>query len=168
MDLNNERHLIIYIVIGGFFAYVLAAMLSAIFLVPVPQSNNWCLETMQVQTSSDESETRCVKFKNDFEMAKYYHNKDQVTLNKWLIFFNYIIALFTTSLLFYLIPKWKGPLKNKGSGEELFSILFLAFLVSIVVPLIFSWILPPPVYWFPSIFTEINNAQVNEALRQLR
>jgi hypothetical protein len=53
------------------------------------------------------------------------------------------------------------------STEGYFALLLLSFVVSIVIPLLLDLILPPPVEWFPAIFKEIDDAQVEEAMREI-
>lgn len=167
MDLGNRRHEIIYVVVAGFAFYIIGAMLSAIFIVAVPMAKDWCLDSVTIEKSEGEYETICTEFKNDFEARKYYHNKRMVTRNKYLLAMQFLLALGTTGLLFYFIPKWKG-LNPSAHGGHFLEIAIVAFVVSIVVPLILGWLLPAPVKWFPSVFKEMNDAQVNEALRNLR
>lgn len=83
MDYNNKKHIIVYLIVGGFIFYILSVMLSSIFIIPVPQDQDWCLESMKIQVSgpgrfpnlpANDYKNECVKFKNDFEMLKSDHN----------------------------------------------------------------------------------------------
>ena len=168
MDYNNKKHIITYIIVGGFVFYILSAIISSIFIISVPQDKDWCLESIEIQVSENDYKTECIEFKNDFEMLKYYHNKEMVRRNKYLVFLEFILAFLATSLFFYFIPKWKGHVSNEDNASKFLILTLIAFLISTIAPLIFSWILPAPVNWFPQIFKDINDAQVNEVLRNLR
>lgn len=75
-----------------------------------------------------------------------------------LIVFGIVVSYF----FFYYIPKLKGV---KLDSQDTFAILIAGFFTATLAPLIFGWILPPPIEWFPSVFREINESQAREILR---
>jgi hypothetical protein len=163
----RRRDVLLFLVCGGFVAYLLAAVLSAVFIVALPMADDWCLKSEEVQTGPDSYETVCVVFKNSFEQAKHYHNRRMIGRNKVLLGIEFAVGLAVTALLFHWIPKWKG-LVQSHEDEKTWYILLLAVGVSLVVPRVFSWLLPPPADWFPAIFSDIREAQVEMALRDIR
>jgi hypothetical protein len=65
---------------------------------------------------------------------------------------------------FHNIPKWRG---ERTSSDTLVVGFALGALAAFLGPLVFSWILPAPIHWFPREFAEIRQGRVNAALREL-
>ena len=167
MDIDNKKHLLGFLFIGGVLAYLLHAAFGAVFVVAVPLAPDWCHDFQEVQTAADEYKQECFAFKNAFEEAKYRHNQRMIGRNKFLIAVQFGLWFAAAGLVFHWIPTWRGiPLVHDGA-ERFFAIAVLAFATSVIAPLVLSWLLPPPVEWFPSIFREINDAQVEAALRHI-
>jgi hypothetical protein len=115
--------------------------------------------------ANDDHRFVCYQFKSAFEELKYYHNKSMVQRNSYVLSGNILVAIIVTVLAFHFIPKWKG---KELASDNFISAVFLAFLISVIAPLFFSWLLPPPAEWFPQIFKDINDAQVERELEILR
>ena len=164
----RKRDVLLFLVGGGLVAYLLAAILSAVFIVALPMADDWCLKSEEVQTGPETNEIVCVAYKNSFERAKYFHNRRMIGRNKALLMVEFTLWLGATTLLFHWMPKWKGIAQSEDGGNKAFLILVLTFGVSLIAPRVFSWFLPPPVDWLPSVFREIREAQVQMALRDIR
>lgn len=165
MDLNNKRHLLIFILPASLGAYLLKAALSAVFVVSVPMAPDWCLDYQEIQTGPDDFSYRCVAYKSPLEEAKHRHNLQMIDRNKVLFAIEFVLWFGIAALAFHWVPTWKGIRTSVSGGEKFISLGVLAFVVLVVGPLVLSWLLPPPVDWFPGVFREINEAQVQEALR---
>lgn len=133
-----KRDVLLFLVCGGFVAYLLAAVLSAVFIVALPMPDDWCLKSEEVQTGPDSYETVCVVYKNSFEQAKHYHNRRMIGRNKVLLGIEFALWLGVTALLFHWMPKWKGVTQSAEGGNKAFLILLLAFGVGLVVPRVFA------------------------------
>lgn len=164
----RKRDVLLFLSCGGLVAYLLAVAMSSIFLVALPMADDWCLKTEQVQTGPDSYEMVCVEFKNATEQAKHYHNEQMLDRNKVLLGIEFALWLGVTTLLFHWIPKWKGVSQSAEGGNKVFLILCLAFGVSLAAPRVFSMLLPTPADWFPSVFREIRDAQVEKVLREIQ
>ena len=116
---------------------------------------------MEIQVSEDNFSSECVSFKNNLEKLKYEQNQAMVSRNDILLFVRFLIAIVTTGMLFHYIPKWKEKDTEKIDGDSIFGILLISFIVSVIAPLVFGWILPPPIEWFPQVFRDINQSQVD-------
>jgi hypothetical protein len=162
----EQKPVIAYLVIAGFLFYVLHTFLQVVFIVTLPMEEGWAVETEEFDTA-DGTETVVTEFKDEYEEAKYYHNEQMLDRNKYLIGAEFALGLGLTILLFHFIPKWKAGGVQKDEPDKPISILFLAFGITIIMPLVFSWILPPPVEWFPSYLRELNDTLVNAELERL-
>jgi len=168
MDFKNRKHVITYVLVGGLVLYLLSAALSAVFIPVLPMADDWCRDSIEIERGNGRFETIVTDFKNDFEARKYYHNTRMLRRNKYLLFFVYLLAFGLTGLCFYLVPRWRGQELPHEGAETFFTVAIIAFGIAVVVPLVLGWLLPAPAKWFPQVFREIQDAQVNEALRQLR
>lgn len=166
MNFNNMTHIAGYVVGAGFVAYLLAAALSAIFVVTVPMAPGWCVDG---RPGVEDYSGPCSVFLNPLEEAKYYHNRSMVERNVYLITTEFLSWGAVTGLFFYWVPKWKNRafLQDIDGATCFMAIAGITFGVSVVAPLIFSAILPPPVEWFPQVFVNLRQAQVDAALREL-
>lgn len=167
MTWSKRSHLVSFICIAGLVAYLLRAALAAIFVVNLPMASGWCLEVQEVQTGENAFHSECVLFQNDFEEAKYVHNQSMVGRNKILLLSQLALWFGVTSLLFHLIPKWKGS-GNVDAGGWFGPTAGIALAVSMGVPWLLSSALPPPYEWFPQVFRDISDAQIQAALRSLQ
>lgn len=162
LDPNNKRHLWGFLIGGGFGAYIIHAALAAVFIAPLPQAPDWCHEWIEAKTGPE-----CVFFKNDFEEAKYLHNKKMQGRNAILLFVVFGTSFLGGGLLFHWIPTWKGgPVAPSGSGA-LGVVLLLSLGVTLLGPLAYGKVLPPPAEWFPSVFLEIREAQQEAAMKEV-
>jgi len=167
MNIADKKQVIGYLVTAGFVAYVFAAMLSSIFIIAVDMDDGWCIESMEFQTGPDSYEIRCIEFKNRFEEYKYYHNHDMKERNKYLIGGNFALFLAMTFLLFHFVPKWQGE-NDRTNHDKFFLLFLLSFGVVVIMPLIFGFVLPAPIEWFPKIFVEIHEKQIEATLLELK
>ena len=166
MNIDNTRHLISYLLASGLLAYLLLVMLSAIFIIPLEMDDNWCEIPIEVR----DGEWRCVGFKNNLEERKYDHNSDMRDRNEKLIILEFVLFLGITYLVFHFIPKWRERRHHSALDltHTFIPLGVLTFGVSMVMPYIFDFILPPPTEWFPDIFVEIRETQREAILLELK
>ena len=162
MDFNKPKHIIPFLIIGSFIMFIISAVLSSFFIITLPLADDWCKDGDTIQIGEDEYEYVCFEFKNEAEALKYYHNKDMLKRNKYLVGINYIIGYLFTSLCFCFIPKWRNKINIKNLKVNLLVSIGIAFAISIVGVLFYSWILPPPINWFPEFFRNMNYEKINE------
>jgi hypothetical protein len=153
------------LLIAGFLAFVFNAALAAIFVISVEMDGDACLVLEEFETGPDTYESICTQFKNSLQEEKYHHNHRMLKRNKYITYVNIALFLAITIHLFHLIPKWQR--KPDFDSEDITKIVGLGLVVSIVLPLIFGFVLPPPIEWFPDIFREIRYRQVDSVLREL-
>ncbi|WP_028872325.1 hypothetical protein [Psychroserpens burtonensis] len=163
----TRKNIILYLVIGGFIFYILSVLLSAISIAPIPMDQDWCKYGEDIQIGENEYEFRCLEYKNEWQETIYYYNQKVLERYINLLWFKLILALIVTVFIFYFIPKWKGVLNKKGENI-IGSLILIALVIVLIIPFIFSFLLPPPIEWLPDIFEEINDAQINEAIRTLK
>ena len=70
-----------------------------------------------------------------------------------------------TLLAFYYIPTWKYA---QPQWRAIIPSFFLALLIAFFVPLVLSLVLPAPDGWLPSAFHDINHAQVERSMSEIR
>lgn len=177
---ENIRATIIWILVGGFIAYVSQATLDARFIVALDQEEDWCTKIHEYYGGTDNTLIQnCVEFKDSMSLLIYAWNHGEKKKKKWVILANYFLMLGLTVLVLNVIPKLRGRsptfrIKREHAGlkiinhDEVFSLLLLTFIVSVVVPLGFMWVLPAPVDWFPSVITEMSERQIIETVEGLR
>lgn len=167
MSWRSRKQVTMYIMVSGCCAYVLSVALSAIFIVALPMAPDWCRGWHEYETGPTQTREVCMSFKNEFEQSKYYHNLDMVKRNKMIVYGGMVFWFGVTALLFHLIPAWKG-LHNSGLGDSFVALVAMSLVTAVLVPWILSAILPPPNEWFPQVFRDMNDAQVQAALKGLR
>jgi len=159
---DAARYLAI-VLFAGFAFYLLISVAAAYFVIEVPMSDDWCLKThgdFVVDYAKEGSP--CVEFKNKWEEIKYNHNLSMKHRNMYLYFYSVLIA--TVGSLLALKWLWKMDLWVWRSR-------FLAgqagLLIGVLMPLVFSWILPPPMEWFPDMIVRMHESKVDETLKIL-
>jgi hypothetical protein len=125
-----------FVGVAGVFAYLLRAALSAIFVVSVPMAPDWCASFAEVYVSPDLPKQECSVYKDGFEKAKSEHNRLMLSRNKYLLVVEFSFWLAITGVVFYWLPKWKGL--QTPHGEEFILLGIIAFLVSIILPMVLS------------------------------
>lgn len=167
MYFDNLKHIIPFLIIGSFIIFIIGAILSSFFIIVLPLADDWCKDGGMIQVGTDDYEYMCFEYKNEAEMIKHYHNKEMQKRNKYLIGIEYAIAYFLTSICFCFIPKLRKKINIADFKRNLFISLMVAFGISIIGSLFYSWILPAPVEWFPSIFRDMHNEKVDNLLRYI-
>lgn len=174
MSLNKPAHVIAYTIFLGIVAYLATALWSAIFIVSLPMDEDAITDAIEIETGEDryggvETEWRPTEFKNTLEELKYYHNVRMRDRNRYWVYGKLIVGGLLGLFVFYIIPKWRNTLEDQHdtSGIALGSAV-LGVLVVLIVPLGLSWILPPPVRWFPQEIVSIAETREKEALTRLK
>lgn len=167
MNINNKRHIVIYLVSAGIMAYFLMAGLSAIFITPVEMGKGWCLEWKEFEVRPDSYEKVCITFKNSFEEVKSFHNLQMLKRNDLLYSYVYYFFLLCSIFIFYFIPKWNGN-NYEGFGVTFLSLIVINIIVIYIISKAIGYILPPPIEWFPDIFVEINDRLTEATLQDLQ
>lgn len=167
-----EKHvklfLLIYLVIGGFFFYLLSITIDTIFVPTVEQTDGFCQEWSERAIRWHRTQD-CVKFKNHLEELKYHHNQRmelRFSRKGILLFF---LATGLTYLLMALRPTLflgKGDYLSYTTGFIATAILMGA-MVGFMMPVIYQALLPPPSNWLPQEFMEIRRARIELILNEI-
>lgn len=175
MDLQNNKHVGIYIIGAGFLMYILAATLNAIFVITLPIDDTWYQENVVMSEEIDSidrfgnesysTQSYITNYENAIEISKYYHNQRMNDIHRYITSGLIAFGIITTLFLFYFIPRLNG---KKLDGDEIFSAFLIGLITSSIMPLLYGWLLPAPVEWFPSIIREIHKSQVQNVMNQLR
>lgn len=170
MDYHNKKQVILYIFIVGFLLFCIRAGLNSYYVIKVPHEDNWCKKWVEIPVGENKEEYRCVEFKNEIEKMKYYHNRTQQEHNENIYWGITIFGAIITILTFHYIPKWKNiKYKNKTEkNDKIEAIIIIIVATTGVAPLIYHYILPPPIEWFPDIFRRIHEQRVNEAMEIIK
>ena len=156
-----------------FILYLLISIFEAIFVIILPIDEEWYMnnvvysdEIVSVNRYGENTELKLYieSYDNQFEVSKFYHNEGMHERKRYILYGLFLISLICSYITFYHKPKIKG---QDPGYSGMFAVILFGILTVSLMPLIYSWILPPPVKWLPSILKEINEAQVNEALRKL-
>lgn len=165
MRRKNFKYVITFVLIGGFFFYILNALWSAFFIHAVPQEKGWCTNWERFETGEDTYETVCLTFKNALEERKYFHNLRMLERNRTWVYATMIAGPLLGCVVFFVIYRWSG---RTTKGTDYIAAATLGFVASVVIPLMLSWVLPAPVKWFPDVIVDYAESQVQQALDSLR
>lgn len=172
MDLKNTRHCVIYIVVAGFAFYLLMALLSVLFIYPLPLADDFYADYYETEhcdprTGEVTSEIHIAEFKNNFEMRKFYHNETMRKRRMYLLGLASVLLFTVTWIIFYAIPQ-KNPVYYRDPTEPFWTIVAICFFTICIVSGVFAYLLPPPIEWFPKFITDINSRKVEELLMILK
>ena len=164
MTIRNKVRLFVGLTGIGFFFYAISAVWSAIFIVALPQDSDWCLETHTFQIGENEYEERCIAFKNKAAQIKHIYNLRMVERNRYWIY----LCVFLGGILGVIVLGRMNGIAEIDPGWPGSSAQFvLGCCMALVGPLLFSWLLPPPIDWFPEELVHIHDARQVEALKTL-
>ena len=165
MKIDDKRHITIFLLGASFVFYLLSSAWSAIFFVALPLVDpDWCQEWAEIQTGETSYERRCVAFKDNASEVKYYHNMIMVQRQKDWLYATLALGGLLGTIAFHIVPRWRGERTSSGT---LGGGVALGVIAAFFGPIMFSWILPAPIHWFPEEFTKIHEARRAAALREL-
>jgi hypothetical protein len=160
--------LLLYVIIGGFFFYVLGATIDTIFIPTLDQPEDFC-EDWTERVFRWYRTQDCVMFKNQMEELKYKHNKRMENRSSRKVPFLFFIASSITYLLMVLRPTLffdKDSYLGYSTGMVASAVL-LGVMLGIIMPIIYHALLPPPMEWFPEEFMEIRRARIELILNEI-
>ena len=168
MSLNKPAHVIAFVIVLGFVAYLTSALWSAIFIVSLPMAEDAIVDAIELQTGEDDYEWRPVEFKNGLEEVKYYHNVRMRDRNRYWVYGLMIVGGAIGLFVFYVVPKWRSKFdKERDTTGIAIGGAVIGVLVVLIVPRIIGWVLPAPVKWFPQEIVDIAETRQKEALERL-
>ncbi|MCG8345123.1 MAG: hypothetical protein MI685_08200 [Chlorobiales bacterium] len=174
MSPNKPAHIVAFAVSLGIFAYLASALWSAIFIVPLPMEKDAIIDSIEIETGEDryggiQTEWHPIEFKNTLEELKYYHNLQMRDRNRYWLYGELIVGGLIGLFVFYIIPKRRNILDNPyDTSGTAFGGIFLGILTVLIVPFVLSWVLPPPVKWFPQEIARIAEMREKDALSRLK
>jgi RsiW-degrading membrane proteinase PrsW (M82 family) len=174
MSLNKPIHVIAFAVVLGIIAYLASAVWSALFIVSLPMDEDAITDAVELESGEDrygnpETEWVPIEFKNSLEELKYYHNVKMRDRNGRWVVGQTIAGGFLGLLVFFIVPKLRGnPEQQRDATGDAIGSVFLGIVVVLLVPLVLSWLLPPPAKWFPRKIVSIAETNREEALTHLK
>jgi hypothetical protein len=154
------------LVLGGVFFYIFGAVLSTLFFPIAPLAEDWCLDGEGVRVGPGSYRFECLEFRNKLEEAKFQHNRSIPLRMRFLVGVEFLLGFSVVSLFFYFVPERSGESKKAGP-DFLLWLSLLAFLMTVVIPMLLGWLLPPPVGWIPFL-GDVQDARVAYLLKTLR
>jgi len=161
--------LFLYLIVGGLAFYLLSAAIDAVFIYTMKMSPGWCVEYMNVEGKYG-FHKECIRFKNKIEELKYLHNQ---TIEKRIP--KRAHAMLALASIVTLLLMLLAPSRFFDNGNEFLhhktavfaSAVFYGFLLSVVMPLLYGAVLPPPIEWFPDEIIAIRQARIELVLNQI-
>ena len=174
MSFNKSTHVIAFVISLGIVAYLASALWSAVFIVSLPMDEDAITDAIEIETGKNrygevQTEWHPTEFKNTLEELKYYHNERMRDRNRYWVYGELIVGGLLGFFVFYIIPKWRKTQEHQHdtSGIAVGSVV-LGVLVVLIVPLVLSWVLPPPIRWFPQKIVSIAETRQREVLTRLK
>jgi hypothetical protein len=167
-----EKHLklflLFYMLIGGFFFYLMDITIDTIFVPTIEQSEGFCQEWTERAFRWHRAQD-CVKFSNPLEELKYRHNKRMEKRSSEKVLFIFLLATGITYLLMVLRPTLffeKGRYLRYTTGIIATAIL-MGVVLGLIMPIIYQTLLPAPSDWLPQEFMEIRRARTELILNEI-
>lgn len=167
-----EKHvklfLLFYMLIGGFFFYLMGITIDTIFVPTIEQSEGFCQEWTE-RAFRWHRVQECVKFSNSLEELKYRHNKRMEKRSGEKVLFLFLLATGITYLLMVLRPTLffeKGSYLRYTTGI-IATAIWMGVVLGFVMPIIYQTLLPAPSVWLPQEFMEIRRARTELILNEI-
>ena len=168
LEKHLQLFLLFYLLIGGFFFYLLGATIDIIFVPTIDQPDGFCEEWTERAFRWHRAQD-CIKFKNRTAELKYKHNKRMQKRASQKVLLLFLLASGVTYLLMVLRPTLffdRGDYLSYATGMIAISVL-LGVVVGLIIPIICQALLPPPAEWLPQEFMEIRRARVELILNEI-
>lgn len=167
-----EKHLqlflLFYMLMGGFFFYLMGITIDTIFVPTIEQPEGFCEEWTERAFRWHRAQD-CVKFNNQLEELKYKHNKRMEKRTARKVLFLFLLATGITYLLMVLRPTLffeKGNYLRYTTGIIATAVL-MGVVLGFMMPIIYQALLPAPSDWLPQEFMEIRRARTELILNQI-
>ena len=167
-----EKHLqlflLSYMIIGGFFFYVMGITIDTIFVPTIEQPEGFCEEWTERAFRWHRAQD-CVKFDNYLEELKYKHNKRMEKRSTQKVLFLFLLATGVTFVLMVLRPTLffeKGNYLRYTTGIIATAVL-MGVVLGFMMPIIYQALLPAPSDWLPQEFMEIRRARTELILNEI-
>jgi uncharacterized membrane protein YbhN (UPF0104 family) len=167
LENHNRVFLLSYVLICGFFFFLLSVTIDTIFVPTVKQPEGFC-EDWTERALKWHRVQECRKFKSGLEELKYKHNKRMERRSSQKVLFLFLLASCFTYLLMTLRPTLffqKGDYLSYGTGVFAAAVL-LGVIMGFMMPVIYEAILPSPEKWLPKEFLEIRRARIELILNE--
>lgn len=168
LEKHLQLFLLFYILIGGFFFYLMGITIDVIFVPTIEQPEGFCEEWTERAFRWHRAQD-CVKFSNNLEELKYKHNKRMEKRSAQKVLFLFLLATGVTYLLMWLRPSLffeKGNYLRYTTGIIATAIL-MGVVMGFMMPVIYQALLPAPSEWMPQEFIEIKRARTELILNEI-
>ena len=167
-----EKHLklflLFYMLIGGFFFYLVDISFDIIFVPTIEQPDGFCEKWVERRIRWHRTQ-ECVKFISDFEEFKYQHNKRMESRSAHKVLSLFLLAAGITYLLMVLRPTLffeRGDYLRYTTGIIATAIL-IGVILGFMMPIIYQALLPDASDWLPQEFMEIRRARTELILNEI-
>ncbi len=159
---------LLYMIVGGFFFYLLSVLIDPIFIPTLQMPENFCQKWIETR-SGYQKQTECVEFSNKLNELKYRHNRkmERRRANKMIGLF--IAASVVTFLLMVLNPSifFGSGVSLENYTGAIATAVFYGIILGFILPTIFQILLPPPIEWLPEELLEIRIARTELILKEI-
>src|SRR5690554_2418978 len=104
MNEDNPVYVVGVALLIGIMVYLGSALWSALFIPAVPMDADWCHDGPEALEHKIMYDVACFDFKNDVEMAKYYHNAELIDRNRRWVYGTWAFGALMGVVAFYLVP----------------------------------------------------------------
>ncbi len=159
---------LLYVVMGGFFFYLLSVAIDPIFIPTLQMPENWCQKWMETRIGY-QKQMECVEFDNTLNKLKYRHNREMEKRRS-----DKMIGLFIAASLITFFLMCLNPTNFFGVGVRIenytgavATAVFYGVILGFIFPTIYQTLLPPPLEWMPQEFLEIRQARIEFILKTI-
>ena len=159
---------LLYMVLGGFFFYLLSVFIEPVFIPTLPMPEEWCQKWIETR-SGYQKRMECVEFGNTLDELKYQHNRkmEERRTNKMIGLF--IAASAITFLMMVLNPAnfFGDGVNIENYTGAIATAVFYGIILGFMLPIIYETLLPPPTEWMPKELFEIQQARTEFILKEI-
>jgi len=168
LEKHRQLFLLFYMLIGGFFFYLMGITIDTIFIPTIEQQEGFCEEWSERAFRWHRAQD-CVKFKNNLEELKYKHNKRMEKRSARKVLFLFLLATGVTYLLMVLRPTLFFEKSNylRYTTGIIATAILMGVVLGFMMPIIYQALLPVPSEWLPQEFMEIRRARTELILNEI-
>ncbi len=168
LEKHRQLFLLFYMLIGGFFFYLMGITIDTIFVPKIEQPEGFCEEWSE-RAFRWHRALDCVKFKNNLEELKYKHNKRMEKRSARKVLFLFLLATGVTYLLMVLRPTLFFEKSNylRYTTGIIATAILMGVVLGFMMPIIYQALLPVPSEWLPQEFMEIRRARTELILNEI-
>ena len=159
---------LLYVVVGGFFFYLLSVFIDPVFITTLQMPENWCQKWIETR-SGYQKQMECVEFDNTLNELKYRHNREMEKRHSDKMIGLFIAASLITFFLMFLNPTnfFGVGVRIENYTGAVATAVFYGVILGFIFPTIYQTLLPPPMEWLPQEFLEIRQARIEFIIKAI-